>query len=116
MIFMERAGKALERIEVRDFKKGWLVGNFEPTLYHTGAVEVGLKSFRAGETEPAHFQRIAHELSVVVTGRCRLGDMILEEKEGVLIPPLEVADFEALTDCEIIVVKWPSIAEDKELA
>lgn len=99
-----------------DFKSGWLVGMFEPSVLNTELFEFGVKHFREGEIEPDHYQLSSWELSVVVVGRCRIGSTILESGEAMLIEPREVAGFQAISNCSIAVLKWPSIPGDKVLA
>lgn len=92
-----------------------MVGNFSPSAARSELFEFGVKHFLSGETEPRHYQRIARELSVVVSGECRIGDFHLSAGEVLLIEPGEVAGFEAFTDCAIAIIKWPSLPLDKVL-
>ncbi|MCI8649338.1 MAG: hypothetical protein HFG20_04395 [Anaerotruncus sp.] len=95
--------------------KGWFVGNFAPTLYCTDAVEVAVKRYTAGEYEPAHFHKIATELTVIVSGRVRMNGVAYQEGDIVVMEPGDVTDFEALTDAVNTVVKLPGAAKDKYL-
>ena len=40
--------------KLKDMVKGWFVGNFEPSLYKTHLVEVGVKEYKAGDKEVGH--------------------------------------------------------------
>jgi hypothetical protein len=103
----------MKRYKLEDMTLGWFVGNFSPSLYQNEFVEVGVKKFSKGETEPMHYQLTATEWTCVLTGRIRIGDLTFEENDIAEIPPLESADFEALEDCVLVVVKSPSIPSDK---
>ncbi len=103
-------------VDLSSFTGGWLVGDFQPNVLETGLFEFGVKYFKQGDMEQAHYQIVAHELSVVVSGSCRIGEVILEAGQALLIEPGETAGFEALSDCAIAVVKWPSLPNDKVLA
>ena len=92
-----------------------MVGNFAPSAAISEDFEFGVKYFASGETEPRHFQRIARELSVVVSGKCRIGDFYMAAGDVLLIEAGEVAGFEAISDCAIAVIKWPSLPSDKVL-
>lgn len=98
-----------------DFIGGWLVGDFSPAMVSSKNFEFAVKYFRRGDIEPKHFQVVSRELSVVVHGSCSIGGRTLEAGDALLIEPGEVAGFEALTDCAIAVVKWPSVPGDKVL-
>jgi hypothetical protein len=55
-----------------DMTRGWFVGDFEPTLYRTDAVEVAVKHYQAGDAEERHVHRVATELTAVVSGSVRM--------------------------------------------
>ena len=103
----------MKRFNLNDMKLGWFIGNFTPTLLENDLVEVGVKIFSKGQMEPRHYQLTATEWTCVVEGCIRIGDNIFEKYEIVEIPPLEDADFEALEDCVLVVVKSPSKPMDK---
>ena len=92
---------------------GWFIGNFTPSLNRNETFEVGVKRFVKGDIEPMHYQLIATEWTCVIQGRVRIGKNVFETNEIAEIPPLEVADFEALEDCVLVVVKSPSLPADK---
>lgn len=106
----------MHKFSLKDFTGGWVLGNFKPSL-NSGEVdfEFGVKFFNAGDVEPCHFQRVATEYSIVVSGICRIGTYELTQGQGLEIPPGEIADFEAISDCAIAVVKMPSSPSDKIL-
>ena len=103
----------LERFRLGQFTKGWFVGDFTPTLLATGAVEVAIKSYRAGEHEASHHHRLATEITAVVSGRVRMSGEEIGAGEIVRILPGESTDFTALTEATTVVVKIPSLAGDK---
>ena len=98
-----------------NMKRGWFVGDFEPTVYPTQAVEVGVKYFSAGEAEPRHYHRVATEVTAVLTGRARINKSELGPGDIAVLSPGEPADFEALTDLTLVVVKLPGAPDDKYL-
>jgi hypothetical protein len=106
----------LNKFKLEEFTLGWVVGNFSPSLHLTTDFEFGVKYFKSGDCEPRHYQTVARELSIVVTGSCRIGSFRLESGEGLMIEAGEEADFEALSDCAIAVIKWPSLPADKILS
>lgn len=99
-----------------DFSGGWLVGNFVPCLLRNEHVEVCVKNFKQGDTEPYHYQRTATEWTIIISGVCVIGDITLGPGDIIEIPPLEVAGFRALTDVSLVAVKSPSLPSDKVLA
>lgn len=100
---------------LQEMVKGWFVGNFEPSLWKTNDVEVGLKRYRQGDREDAHFHKIATEFTVVVSGRVRMNGVDYGPDSIVVIEPGDVTDFLALEDSATLVVKIPGANNDKYL-
>ena len=105
----------IEKFDFSDFKLGWIVGDFLPALVSSKEIEVAVKYFHAGETEPTHKQIIATEITVVVNGKIRLGGICYESGDIIRINPGIFADFEAITDSALVCIKYPSLPNDKVL-
>jgi anti-sigma factor ChrR (cupin superfamily) len=103
----------LEHFSLSSFTGGWFVGRFAPTLIDTQDVEVAIKHYRAGESEPAHHHKVAVELTAVVSGRVRMSGQEFGTGDIIRIPPGQATDFAALTDAVTVVVKMPSVSGDK---
>lgn len=103
----------LQRYNLDIFTKGWFVGNFTPTLLDTDAVEVAVKRYRAGDSEPAHHHKVATELTLVVSGRVRMSGEEVGPGEIIKIEPGQATDFVPLTDVTTVVVKVPCVKGDK---
>ncbi len=93
--------------------KGWFVGNFEPTLLKTDAVEVAVKCYKAGEYESSHMHKIATELTVIVSGEVEMNGICYGEGVIIVIEPGESTDFRVLKDTVTTVVKIPGALHDK---
>lgn len=92
---------------------GWFVGDFEPTAYKTKEFEVSYKTHPAGEIWDNHYHKIATEINYLIRGKMNLSGTTLEEGDIFILHPGEIAIPEFITDCELIVVKTPSIKGDK---
>lgn len=103
----------MQFFHISDFTKGWVVGNFEPSVHRTDLFEFGAKFFSRGDTEPPHYQKTAIEITIVLRGRARIGTHLLGPGDVCVIPPLETADFEGIEDGALSVIKFPSDANDK---
>lgn len=95
--------------------KGWFIGNFEPTLYKTDAVEVGVKRYKAGSRESWHYHKIATEITVIVTGRVEMCGKEFLTGDIIIIEPGEETDFKVIEDTVTTVVKLPGASHDKYL-
>jgi len=106
----------MDKARLEDFTNGWFIGDFEPSIYKNPNFEVCVKNFKKGEVEASHFQKVATEITVVLSGEVRMGSINLFEDDVLIIYKDEVCDFEALTDCKVMGIKFPSLPGDKVLA
>ena len=93
--------------------KGWFIGNFEPTLYSTNAVEVAVKKYTRGDYESMHYHKVATEFTVIVEGVVKMCGNLYKKNDIILIRPGESTDFEVIEDTITVVVKLPGASDDK---
>ena len=98
---------------LRDFTKGWFVGNFDPSLIKTNDVEIGVKEYKAGDCEDYHHHKIATEITCIVKGEVEMNGKQYKEGDIILIEPYEGTDFKAITDAMNVVIKIPGATDDK---
>ena len=98
---------------IDDTKDGWFIGNFEPSLLKTSDFEVAYKFFDKGEIHTPHTHRIATEYNYLDKGKVKIQDTILEAGDIFILEPGEISDVVFIERCEILVVKTPSIKNDK---
>lgn len=104
----------MELYKLASYTRGWFVGDFDPTLYKTTDVEVGVKRYNKGDKEDYHVHKVGEEITVVVSGKVKMDHLIFEEGDMVKIRPNFGTDFEALEDNTVlVVVKYPSVPGDK---
>jgi quercetin dioxygenase-like cupin family protein len=99
--------------KLKDMFKGWIVGNFEPSLYTTDDVEVAVKNYKAGEGDEKHYHKIATEITIISDGKVRMNGTLYSTGDIITIEPGEATDFEALTDTITTVIKIPCVKDDK---
>jgi quercetin dioxygenase-like cupin family protein len=103
----------MKTARLEDMVKGWFVGGFEPSVLSTECCEVGIKHYKAGDKELAHYHKIASEVTVLLSGSVRLCDRVWTAGDIIVLEPGEVTAFEALTDAVTVVVKLPGALNDK---
>jgi quercetin dioxygenase-like cupin family protein len=96
--------------------KGWFVGNFSPSVAKTNNCEVAVKRYSKGDYEPAHYHKIATEITLILEGKVRMAGREWSAGDIIEIEPGEITDFEALTDVRNVVVKIPGVENDKYIA
>ena len=97
----------------KKWKGGWFIGNFKPAAHSTEEFEVCYKFHPKGERWPKHYHKVATEVNYLIRGRMKLMKKIFVRGDVFILEPGEVADPVFLADCELIVVKIPSVKNDK---
>lgn len=105
----------MDKIFVKDFVNGWLIGDFEPSLLKNKLIEVAIQSYQAGDEEAEHYHKIGTEISIVITGSALFNNDVVNAGEGIIINPKKSNIFKAITDCNVLVIKYPSDTNDKYL-
>lgn len=103
----------MEKFNLNDFKLGWFIGNFNPTLFDTGNFEVAIKRYNAGDYENRHTHKIATEFTIIVEGKVLMNGIEYFKDDIIKILPSEYTDFQVLEDTITFVVKTPSVKNDK---
>jgi quercetin dioxygenase-like cupin family protein len=100
---------------IKDFTKGWIVGDFEPTIYKNPHVEVAHHFHEKGFVGEKHTHKIGTELSYIVRGSLIASGHTLSSGQMFIYYPNEIACVEFLEDTDLVVIKWPSASNDKYL-
>lgn len=111
----ELGGSVLKVHQLADMKGGWFVGHFNPTVISTSEFEVGVKIYPAGAKEAAHHHKIAEELTVIASGRVIMCGQEFGPGCIIHLEPGDSTSFEALEPTITVVVKRPSVPNDKYL-
>ena len=101
--------------KLKDMFRGWVVGNFDPSLYKTDDVEVAVKNYVKGDYEPRHYHKVATEITIICKGRVLMNNELYEEGDIITIEPGEETDFRAINDVITTVIKLPCAKNDKYL-
>lgn len=105
----------MQTYKLSDMRGGWFVGDFEPSCLRLSGCEVAIKRYRAGDKEPRHVHRLATELTVVVSGVVQFNGVAFAAGTIVQLDVGEPAEFSVIEDAVTVVVKAPSVPNDKYL-
>mgnify|MGYP003558229700 CR=1 FL=1 len=97
---------------ITEFKNGWFVGNFDPSIFKTDQFEVGIMLHKKGDVWPCHYHT-GREINCLLSGIIKIHNTVLSDGDVFMLEPFEIADPEFVTDCTIVVVKTPSMPGDK---
>ena len=99
--------------KLHDMKAGWFVGDFTPTAYKTTDFEVCYRIHPKGEIWDTHYHTKVTEINLLISGKMKLQDTLLEAGDIFILSPYEIADPVFLDDCAIVCIKNASILGDK---
>jgi quercetin dioxygenase-like cupin family protein len=98
---------------IKEYHKGWFVGDFSPALYRNKEFEIGHHKHTKGEPTFPHFHKLTTEMNYILKGKLKVSGRILQEGDIWIYEPGETSDVTFLDDSELIVIRWPSIPTDK---
>jgi len=100
---------------LEDMFRGWVIGDFEPSLLKTQDFEVAILLHKKAEEWPAHYHKIATEYNILLSGTMSVCGKYLVAGDTFTILPNEIAAPVFYEDCRIVCIKVPSIPGDKYL-
>ena len=81
------------RDRIENYTRGWFIGNFEPSLYKTEAVEIAVKSYLKGDFEEKHFHKIATEFTLIIAGKVQMNSKTYSAGDIIQIDKYDSTDF-----------------------
>lgn len=103
--------KKRERIE--NFKKGWFIGNFEPSLLNSRDFEVALQFHPKGFVGEKHYHARSIEYNLIVKGKVNICGEEMNKGDIFIFYPNQISESIFLEDTEIVVIRTPSAQNDK---
>ena len=103
----------MKTYKLKDMFRGWFIGDFEPSVLRTKGFEVGVLKHKKGEKWPEHYHKDSIEYNVLIEGKEIIQGVELNPGDIFVLDKMEIADPEFLEDCTILVVRVPSLPEDK---
>lgn len=98
---------------IKDFKNGWFIGNFQPSIFRNPFFEVAHHQHKAGYTGQQHTHKVATEVTYIVKGYLTASGTPLSAGDMFTYYPNEIANVQFHEDTDLIVIKWPSVPNDK---
>jgi len=99
--------------KIEDYFKGWVVGNFNPSLFKTENFEVAVKYYKKDDYEPEHYHKVATEITIITKGNVVMNGTSYSEGNVITIEPGESTDFRVMDDVTTTVIKFPCVKDDK---
>lgn len=102
-------------MNIKDYIKGWLVGDFDESIIRSKDIEVGVKYYKEGDSEQRHVHKLITEYTIVVDGIIEMNNKLYYKGDIVKIDPNISTNFISIKDSITLVIKTPSIPTDKHL-
>ena len=93
--------------------KGWFIGDFDPSVLKTDQFEVAYHTHSAGEHHDIHYHKKSREYNLLVRGKMIINEQEFNAGDIFILEPYEVSEPTFLTDVELVVVRAPSVKDDK---
>ncbi len=100
-------------LKLKNYPRGWIIGDFTPAVLQTKAFEFCVKDYKAGDKEAKHVHKVAAEISVIVSGEFEMNGKRLKKGDILVMEPCTVGQFSCLKTGSLAVVKIPSVKGDK---
>jgi quercetin dioxygenase-like cupin family protein len=97
----------------KDFVRGWLIGNFSPSIYTSKDIEVGVHYVKRGDRGDNHYHKLQTEYNYIISGRARTHGQELKQGDFFVYEKMDKAEVEYLEDTALLVIKLPAVKEDK---
>jgi hypothetical protein len=103
----------MQKYNIKDFKYGWMVGDFEPSLFRNPFFELAHHFHEAGCSTYPHYHKVTTEMNYIVRGAMMVSGVRLETGDIWIYEPHDLSDVEFLEDTDLVILRWPSIPSDK---
>ena len=98
---------------INNFHRGWLVGNFEPSLIPTTDIDVGLLFCEKGHVADGHYHKLHTEYNIIVSGKAQINDSVYTVGDIFIYEPYDKSTVQYLENTTLLVIKHPSVKGDK---
>jgi len=92
--------------------RGWFIGDFDGAVHRTKDFEVTYQKNPRSQTA-SHIHKIAHEITLVISGRQICNGQIFEAGDICVLEPGDISQIEYLEETEVVTIKTPSVPSDK---
>ncbi len=103
-------------MNLTNFTRGWIIGNFEPSIIKTTQLEIGILELKAGDKGDFHWHENHLEHNLILSGAAKIGKNLYFEGDIFTFKPFEKSNVEYMQDTKLLVIKSPSMNGDKYYA
>ena len=112
--YLNYKGLNVEIYNLTNFKNGWIIGDFEPSILKNTGVEMAvMKKTKGIHKNDFHYHEHCIEINVLIKGKMKMNDKIINENEIFVYNPFVPSICEFLEDSTFVVFKNKPSNKDK---
>lgn len=100
-------------INKNDYTRGWLIGDFIPSIENNKNVELGYLFHEKDSKWDFHYHKESIEINILINGNMIINNIEYNEKDVFIINKNIISCPIFVRDCELICIKIPSVPQDK---
>lgn len=105
----------MRMFRIEDMVRGWFVGGFQPTAWHTMGFEVGYRVHPKDSPNDDHYHTTVTEINLIVSGHMTIQGKELRTGDIFTLEPWEITNPVFHEDTGIVCVKVPSMDDKRPL-
>ncbi len=105
----------MKKFPLENFDRGYFIGNFSKALFNTNAFEVSYKYHTKEDKHPIHYHRFTTEFILITKGSVIVNGTTIKSGNIFILEPYMINEIEYLEDVELVIVKTPSLPNDRVL-
>ena len=102
--------------KLSDFHRGWIIGDFTPSIFRTSDFEVCVTHHQKDEPTVSHYHARSKEYNIVLEGEIWVSGKALKKGDIFVYEENENSNVRFSSDTSLLVVRVPSLPDDKFLA
>ena len=103
----------MKQSNINNFRGGWFVGDFEPSIFKNPFFEVAHHSHKKNDATFPHYHQVTNELNYIVRAEMMVDKNHLKAGDMWIYEPWDISDVEFLEVSDLMIIRWPSIPSDK---
>lgn len=106
----------MKHFHIEDMHLGFFVGDFEPSVFRTDAVEMAIKQIAKGTLDSGYYREVDTEIINVLSGEIECNGKQFRAGDILLYKPGEMINIFALEDTKVLISKFPGTKGDVKAA
>jgi len=102
-------------VNIYNYLRGWIIGDFLPSIKKINNFEVGLLSHQKNELWDFHYHKQSIEINILIEGIININNNIIKKNQIFIFDKNIISCPLFLENCKLICIKIPSVPNDKHI-